>query len=498
MKLRQLVKDIENISIKGAKEIDITGISSHSKTVAPGNLFIAKRGQKNDGNVFIREAIQSGAVAIVSDLYDPSLVEVTQIICLHVADLEALLAKRFFKDPSNDLFMIGVTGTSGKTTTTYAIKHLLDQLGNTTGLIGGVEYMVGRNVYQATRTTPEVVSVYRMLRDMVKSGCTSCVMEVTSHALDQGRVKGIDYDIAIFTNLSHEHLDYHRTMEAYAVTKNRLFRNLSEKARCLVNADDPWVHKITEGCPVKPLTYGIENDADIMADNISFSTSGSSFSVWYQEQKVDFFWPLVGRFNVLNALCVIGTALLHGIALDAIAPLMASFQGVPGRLERVVVDDVPLELMPAVFVDYSHKAEALKNVLQTLRECTRGRVITVFGCGGDRDREKRPMMAKIAEEFSDQVFITTDNPRNEDIDQIMKDIFSGFLMPDKHFLFYDRRDAISRAIALATPQDVVLIAGKGHECKQYFKYHTLDFNDCEVARECISEKLLKAGQGSLP
>ena len=490
MKLKQLIKDFEDIVVKGAKDIDITGIASHSKMVAPGNLFIAKRGKINDGNAFIREAIQAGAIAIVSDLYDPSLVEVTQIICPRVTEVEAILAKRYFKDPSSELLMIGVTGTSGKTTTTYAIKHLLDQHGSMTGLIGGVEYMVKRGVYQATRTTPEVVSVYRMLRDMVKSGCTSCVMEVTSHALDQGRVQGINYDIAIFTNLSHEHLDYHKSMDTYAMTKNKLFKNLSAQSSCLVNADDPWLHKIMEGCPVKPLTYGIENEADIMADNISFSTSGSSFSVWYQEKKVDFFWPLVGRFNVLNALCVIGTALLRGIPLDAIAPLMASFKGVPGRLERVVVGDVHADQFPAVFVDYSHKAEALKNVLQTLRECTRGKVITVFGCGGDRDREKRPMMAKIAEELSDHVIVTTDNPRTEDPKEILRQIEAGLegvnYPKNKYIIIEDREKAIKYAIEILLNEgDSLLIAGKGHETYQIIGEEKIYFDDREIAKKYL-------------
>ncbi len=486
MKLKQLIKDREDLVVKGSKEIEITGISAHSKTVAPGYIFIAKRGKKNDGNHFVREAIQAGASAIVSDLYDPSLT-VTQIISKDVAHEEASLAKRYFGDPSKELFVVGVTGTNGKTTTTYAIKHLLDGIGMPAGLIGTIEYMVGKAIYHPTHTTPDVISNHKMLREMVRSGCKACVMEVSSHALDQGRVDGIDFDLVIFTNLNHEHLDYHKTMEAYAEAKSKLFRNLKAGKHCLVNADDPWVEKMILGCPVKPMTYGIEKEADLMAENISFSTRGSSFSVWYKEERVDFFWPLPGKFNVLNALCVIGAALIRGVVFAAIPPLLALFQAVPGRLERVVVDDADEALLPALFVDYAHKPEALRNVLQTLRECAHGNIITVFGCGGERDVEKRPIMAKIAESLSDKVIVTSDNPRGEDPQEIIRDIVAGFTDNTKYECVVDRAQAIERAVTMATKDDIILIAGKGHEATQQFQHHAVDFDDKVVARQCLEK-----------
>ena len=492
MKIKQLIKDVANITVKGSKDIEISGITSNSKMVSPGNLFVARRGAVSDGNAFIPEALQSGAVAVLTDIFDPSLRDVVQIITPFVIDVEAELAANYFKQPSQELFMVGVTGTSGKTTTTYAIRHILECAKIRSGLIGTIEYIAGDARYPATRTTPDVVANQKMLREMVRAGCQACVMEVTSHALEQKRVAHIEFDIAVFTNLTHEHLDYHLSMEGYAQAKQKLFKTLksadsSKKARlpkvAIFNADSPWHEKMKEGCPARIFTFAIENEADLKAVDITFSSEGSRFTVVYQNERVEFFWPLVGRFNVYNALSVISVGLAKGLLLSEIKEYLSSFESTPGRLERV---NNPLDLN--IYVDYAHKVDALKNVLVTLRECTKGKIITVFGCGGDRDREKRPKMGHAAELLSDIVIVTSDNPRSENPQAIADEIIAGFQNPKQHTVELDRKKAIEMAIDAATNNDIVLIAGKGHETKQYFHHHTIDFDDRLMAYEYCTIK----------
>lgn len=488
MKLKQLIKEIPGVVVKGSKEIEISGITANSKTVSPGNLFIAKRGHAFDGTQYIPEACLNGAVAVLSDIYDPSLRDTVQLIYKDTAQAEALLANTYFHNPSQELFMVGVTGTSGKTTSTYAIKHILDQLEEHVGLIGTIEYVVGNNRYAAARTTPDVISNYRMLREMARAGCSSCVMEVTSHALDQNRVSHIEYDVAVFMNLTHEHLDYHKSLDQYFQAKQKLFQSLKTKKGskkeavakvALINIDSsPWAEQLISSCRSTILTFGIDNDADIKATDIQFSSQGTHFTVHYKGKSAPFFWPLIGRFNVYNGLAAIGVALIKNLHLDEIAQLMRTFQSAPGRLEHV-----ENSLGLNIYVDYAHKEDALKNVLKTLRECTTGKIITLFGCGGDRDREKRPKMGRVAEELSDVVIITSDNPRSEDPLMIAEEIKKGFLLPEKHIIELDRKKAIHKAIDVATRADIVLIAGKGHETKQYFSHHTIDFDDRLVAKE---------------
>jgi UDP-N-acetylmuramoyl-L-alanyl-D-glutamate--2,6-diaminopimelate ligase len=493
MKIKQLIKDLPQISCKGSKELEITGITSHSKQVAPGNLFIAKRGKTFDGHTFIPEIIKAGAHAILTDLYDPSLRGLTQLVTPNIDEVEGELAATFAQHPSEKLLMIGVTGTSGKTTTSYAIRHLLETTGHSTGLIGTIEYIAGDVRYIASRTTPDVVANQKMLREMVRSGCTACVMEVTSHALEQKRVNSIEFDIAVFTNLTHEHLDYHSNMENYFHAKKKLFTSLKNKSQknfaktAIFNADSPWAERMQEGCPAKTFTFGIENRADLQAKEISFTSLGSSFIAEHQGKQTQFFWPLAGRFNVYNALAAISVGIVKGLTLEDIAKALASFESAPGRLERVE-NSANLN----IYVDYAHKEDALSNVLKTLRECTKGKIITVFGCGGDRDREKRPKMAKVAEELSDVVIVTSDNPRSEKPEDIAKEIQTGFLHPARHLVELDRKKAIEYAIEKTSPEDILLIAGKGHETKQYFQYEILDFDDRIVAKEYANLKCVKS------
>lgn len=492
MKLKKLLKEIHVKQVKGSKEIDITGVCSNSKLVAPGNLFIAKKGLMDDGAQYIPEAIAGGAVAVVTDFFDPTLKNITQIIHPDVNMIEGLIAAHYYQFAANELFMVGVTGTNGKTTTSFLIKHLLDKLNSPCGLIGTIEYIIGQHRYQATRTTPDVTSNHKMLREMVLQECKSAVMEVTSHALTQGRVQNIDFDVAIFTNLTLDHLDYHQTMDNYCEAKNKLFRNLnpdkSKKKKgfpttAIVNADSPWVNKITDGCKGKIFTYGIENQADLRATEIKLTSSGTIFSLNYKNQKVECHWPLIGRFNVYNCLAAAAVGLMRYEPLEKVASILETFPSVPGRLECV-----PNPLGLKIYVDFAHSDDALANVLECLRELKTGRIITVFGCGGDRDQTKRPKMAQVSEELSDITIVTSDNPRSEDPEAICRMILQGFKRKDSYLVELDRRRAIEKAIEIATPDDIILIAGKGHETYQIFAHKTIEFDDRKIAAQICQTK----------
>ncbi len=492
MKLKKLFKDVKGVQIKGAKDPEISGICSNSKLVAPGNLFIARKGLISDGAQYIAEAIQTGAVAIVTDMYDPSLKDVVQVIHPDPSAVEGILAAVYYNFPSDELFMVGITGTNGKTTTSFLVKYLLDQLGkNSTGLIGTIEYIIGNQRYQAIRTTPDVISNQKMLREMCKQSCTASVMEVTSHALDQGRVDLVNFDVAIFTNLTIDHLDYHGTMEAYCQAKNILFKTLGQNqpdkqrkkpAFAIVNADSPWFDKMIEGCKTKILTYAIEGTADLKAQEIKLTPRGTEFILQYKGELFPVSIPLVGRFNVYNCLSAIGSALVYGSPLDKIIEKLSRCPSVPGRLEPVMnVENLK------IYVDFAHTSDALENVLECLNELKTGKIITIFGCGGDRDKSKRPLMAAVAEKLSDVCIVTSDNPRSEAPEGICKEIAAGFKHPERHIIEIDRRAAIKMGIEMASPDDIILIAGKGHELCQIFAHKTIEFNDRKVAEElCIN------------
>jgi UDP-N-acetylmuramoyl-L-alanyl-D-glutamate--2,6-diaminopimelate ligase len=485
MKLKKLIKDIPLDQVKGSKEIEITGVCANSKLVAPGNLFIAKRGKLEDGTKYIPEAIAAGAKAVLTDIYDPSLKEITQLIQSDIKKVEGLIAAQYYENPSSELFVVGVTGTNGKTTTTFLVKHILDQLGISCGLIGTIEYIIGSHRYRATRTTPDVVSNQKMLKEMILHGCKAAVMEVSSHALDQGRVENIDYDVAIFTNLTLDHLDYHGTMENYCTSKNLLFSHLSgnsskqkKKKLAVVNADSPWMKKIVQGCTAKVLTYGLNQAADLHATDIVLTASGTEFKLTYQNRSYLCRWSLVGRYNVYNYLAAVGACLHKNVPITDIIKALESFRTVAGRLEAV-----PNTLGLKIFVDFAHSDDALINVLECLNELKNGKIITVFGCGGDRDQEKRPKMAAAAEELSDFTIVTSDNPRSEKPEAIAADIAKGFKKKESFILELDRYRAIEKAIEMAKPEDIVLIAGKGHETYQIFAHKTIEFDDRKVALE---------------
>lgn len=478
MKIKKLFKNIAIQAIKGSRELEVKGISSHSKVTAPGDLFIAKKGNIVEGGQFIAEAIGAGAVAVVTDIYNPFFPQITQIIHPDPAQIEGEIAATFYDFPSNKMTMIGITGTSGKTTTASLTHYLLEKRKGPTGLIGTVGYRIGSHHYEATKTTPEAPINHKFLHDMVNYGCRYGVMEVTSHALMQKRVSHIHFNIAIFTNLTPEHLDYHGTMEEYARAKEKLFLSLNESDLAIVNRDDPWHSTMIENCPSRILTFGITSPADVMAENISLFSDKTEFDLVFEKKWIRCHIPLTGRYNVYNALAAAAAALSVGISLESIAEDLSDAPSVAGRLEPVSNG-----LGIHIFVDFAHKPDALSNVLQTLNEIKQGRIITVFGCGGDRDRLKRPKMGAISAKYSDLTIVTSDNPRSEDPQTIADEIIAGFEKGANFLVELNRAAAIDLAIRGAQPNDIVLIAGKGHEKYQIFARHTYEFDDRRVAEE---------------
>jgi len=483
MKLKKLFKKIPHEKVIGSREVEITGVSSNSKLISPGNIFIAKKGATDDGHRYISQAIAGGAVAVVTDLFDPTL-SVPQVLVKNVNEIEGLIASTCYETPSKQLFVVGITGTSGKTTTSYMIKHLLDGTYGPSGLLGTIEYLIGRHRYQATHTTPDVATNHKLLREMVIHGCKAGVMEVTSHALTQGRVKEIDYDVVVYTNLSQDHLDYHDSMESYAAAKQTLFQEIgNKKTTAVINIDCSWSNTITGSSPFPKITYAISQTADLMAKDLQFSAVGTTFTLVYKGQEHIVNLPLVGRYNVYNALAAFGVLLTKNIPLETLIERIKTFPGVRGRLE-------PIEnhLGLQIYVDFAHKEDALRNVLKSLRELTKGKIITVFGCGGNRDAKKRPLMAEAVEEGSDLAIVTLDNSRNEEPDTILSDILKGFKSRDHYIVELDRAIAIEKAVNYASPGDTILIAGKGHETTQIFATMTIPFDDRKVAIEACLKR----------
>ncbi len=462
MKLKKLLKDLD-VEIKGSKEVEVTGISSHSQFITPGSLFIAKKGKTYDASEFIPKAIETGAVAVLTDFYNPFLQGIVQVVTPDVNALEALLAERYYETKKHSLFLVGITGTNGKTTTAYLAYHLLSKC----GLMGTIETIMGNEHFPAQLTTADVVTNHKILREMANHGLNTVVMEVTSHALDQGRVKEMTFDIGVFTNLSHDHLDYHGTMEDYLAAKLKLFSMCKEK---IFNLDDSVAKKMGSG-----MTFGIDADADLQAKNIHFSLQGTTFDLYYNGEITPMETNLVGRYNIYNCLAAIGIGLKKGIRLSILKNKLATFEGVPGRLERI---KNPKGIY--LFVDFAHTPEALFKVLETLHELKTGRIITIFGCGGERDKEKRPKMGRAAEKYSDQIIITSDNPRGEEPEVICKEVAKG--LSKESLIEVNRRAAIERGIFMAKENDIILIAGRGHEPFQKIKGRFIPFDDREVAR----------------
>ena len=450
-------------------------------------MFVALRGEKSDGHEFIGQAIEKGASVIVAEREEQN----PRATCLVVENTRTALADfaaTFYGHPGRKLKLAAVTGTNGKTTTTFLIKHICENAGLRCGLIGTVRYEIGERVLPAIRTTPESLDLQELLAQIVNAGCKAAAMEVSSHALAQDRTRGLEWNVAVFTNLTQDHLDFHGTMKSYFESKMKLFTGLGSQKKkrkpiAIVNIDDRYGEQLLDKIDkrVAVITYGMGMRSDFRASNYRVESSGTSYQLDARGKSYLVRVPLIGRFNVTNSVAALAAANALGINLrDAVFSLGRSPQ-VPGRLELV-----PAKRQFQVFVDYAHTPDALANVLKTLRELEPHRLIAVFGCGGNRDRQKRPLMAETVDRHADYAIITSDNPRKENPDTIVAEIEKGFR--STHYeKIVDRTQAINRAIELARPRDVILIAGKGHENYQEFADHTIPFDDIQVARRAIED-----------
>jgi UDP-N-acetylmuramoyl-L-alanyl-D-glutamate--2,6-diaminopimelate ligase len=477
-----------------ARSSEITGVAYDSRRVAPGNAFVALKGLRADGAAFVQQAVDRGAAAIVSEAARPAGMTATWVRVPNARLAMAVLAAAFERHPSQEMQVIGITGTNGKTTTAYLIASIFDAAGLRCGVLGTVGYRIGDQVREATHTTPEAPEVQSLLREMADRGCRACAMEVSSHALSLHRVDAMTFAAGVFTNLTRDHLDFHADMEAYFQAKRRLFGMLPRDAPSLVNVDDPRGLLLMEMVG-RPVSYAINRRADITPGPLSFSLEGLAFDVRTPRGSLRVQSPLVGRPNVYNILAAVSTATALGLPFDAIERGVRSLDGVPGRFQ--VVSSAKDEV--TVVVDYAHTDDALRNLLETARPLARGRLVTVFGCGGDRDRTKRPLMGAVAGRLSDLILITSDNPRSEDPRRIIDEVLRGITADtvrdssQKPLAVVDRREAISKAIALARPGDLVLIAGKGHEKYQVIGSKVLPFDDVAVAREALTKRRSNSG-----
>ncbi|MBI5273752.1 MAG: UDP-N-acetylmuramoyl-L-alanyl-D-glutamate--2,6-diaminopimelate ligase [Chlamydiales bacterium] len=493
MKLKNLIKDLPIIEIRGSQSITIHGICCNSKQVKPGDLFIAKRGSSYDGSEFIPSAVLAGAVAVITDMYNPFYDNIVQVVVQDVAAIEPTLAARFYKNPSKSLFTIGITGTSGKTTTTYLCKRLMEGQYGLCGLIGTIGTIINEHILPATLTTPDAVTLQNLLYEMVNNNCKNVVMEVSSHALDQNRVNEIDFDVCVFTNLSQDHLDYHHTMEHYAIAKTKLFDKQvfslgkSFKKYAVINLDDALAPLMLQHCHAQVLTYGIATKADVTVKELKLFPTHSEFVLLYKGEEVFIKTSLIGRFNVYNLLAAATVSIARGMKMAQIGNILSTPIYIPGRMQ--VVDNA---LGIDIYVDYSHKPGGLKNVLETTREIKKGKLILVFGCGGNRDKSKRNIMMQIAKEYADEIIVTTDNPRLEDPKEIIRQMIEGINLSNVS-IEMDRKKAIELAIMRAQKNDMILIAGKGHEREQIFQNIRIEFDDVFVAKhlcEDLQQRLL--------
>ncbi len=472
-----------------------TGVAYDSRRVTAGAVFVALKGLKADGLDFVPEALRRGAALIVSESPRPDGLDVPWVVVRDGRLALALVGAEVHGHPSREIPVIGVTGTNGKTTTTYLLAAVLDAAGQSAGVMGTVHYKIGQEAREAARTTPEASDVQALLRQMIEAGNRACVMEVSSHALALRRVDGVRFAAGAFTNLTRDHLDFHADMESYFAAKRRLFEMLGPEAPGIINADDPRAASLVAIC-ARPLTYGIQKPADVRPEGLVMDLAGVRFTATTPAGPGEIRSSLVGRPNVYNLLAAVATARALGIAREAIAAGLASQTGVPGRFEVV---SSPADGVTVV-VDYAHTDDALRNLIETARPLTAGRVITLFGCGGDRDRTKRPLMGMVAARLSDVVVITSDNPRSEDplaiIEEIRRGIPAGEAASDRApdvTAVVDRAAAIEKAVAMARPGDVVLIAGKGHEKTQHIGDRVLAFDDADVSRAALARRHARAG-----
>ncbi len=477
MKLDKIMKKVKIKSVSGSMSANIKRVIDDSRKVSPGDLFIAMRGYSLDASKFIDQAIASGAKAIIAEKDFKCPDGVTKILASDTRSAVSSIASNFYSNPSDELKVIGITGTNGKTTITYLLESIIKAYGRQAGVIGTINYRLKGRILPATNTTPGALLLQGMLADMVKMKIKYAVMEVSSHSLDQGRVDNVLFDVGIFTNLTSDHLDYHKTRARYFKAKKILFHKLKREGCAVINTDDKKVATLKNSLESRVVTYGVRSKADVTALDISLAMSGTSFTVKTRKTSFAIRTGLIGMHNVSNILAAIASAIELKIPVNAIIEGIRSMGSVPGRLEAVEGGQ-PFK----VFVDFAHTEDALVNVLRLLKDVAEGRIVTVFGCGGNRDKTKRPLMGEAACRYSDHVIITSDNPRFEEPERIIREIERGI---KKRFLNYDivpdREEAIGKALASALKDDIILIAGKGHEDYQIIKDKHIPFDDRKMA-----------------
>ena len=480
MKLRELIKNLSIIEMNADAELEISGVSYDSRKTEKGDMFVAIRGFEADGHKFIPKAVENGAAVILCE--EKPACDIPYVLVPDSRYGLAIVSRDFFGNPAAEMTMIGITGTSGKTSSSYLIKHLLEsKLDAKVGLIGTNGNMIGDEFLHTEHTTPESYELHKLFRHMADSGCTHVVMEVSSHSLTLERVAGIHFDVALYTNLSQDHLDFHGTMEEYAAAKRKLFSMCS--LGCF-NLDDAWADFMRDGASCRTMTFSTEkNEADLVAKDIRLTADGVRFASVSGDEISITKLGIPGMFSVYNALGTMSVGLALGLSLADCSDAMSSAKGVKGRLEIV-----PTGRDFSVVIDYSHKPDALEKVLKTLKPVTRGRLIALFGCGGDRDKLKRPIMGRIAADNADLVVVTSDNPRTEDPDEIIREIVAG--MKDKRTptkVICDRRKAIAWAIDNAASGDVLLLAGKGHEDYQVVGHEKHHMDEREIVADCLKK-----------
>jgi UDP-N-acetylmuramoyl-L-alanyl-D-glutamate--2,6-diaminopimelate ligase len=495
--LEELARVLGGAPISGDHQIEITGVEYDSRKVKPGNLFVCVTGFRQDGHAYARQAVDAGAVALVVERSLPELAQVATLTVENSREALARLAVHTCGVPARQLTMVGITGTNGKTTSSYFCEAVLKAKGKVPGLVGTMGAHVGGQNVPVANTTPESLDLQRLLAMMVDSGDDAAVLEVSSHALALDRVHGVPFDVAVFTNLTHDHLDFHPTLEDYFLAKQKLFKGLTYRRGrpapyAVVNLDDAHGERIVAELRVPFITYGVHPRAHVRATDIDIHAEGSSFELETPVGSSRVNLRMSGMFNISNALAAIGMGLALKTELAEILPAIESVSSVRGRFELVREGQDF-----AVVVDYAHTPDGLENLLSSARKVTRGRVLTVFGCGGDRDRHKRPVMGEIASRLSDLAIVTSDNPRSESPSLIASEILAGVSGTGaESYVEIDRAAAIFKAIHLAQPGDTVVIAGKGHETYQIFHDKTIDFDDSEVARQAL-RGLGFRGQGHL-
>ncbi|MBR1580805.1 MAG: UDP-N-acetylmuramoyl-L-alanyl-D-glutamate--2,6-diaminopimelate ligase [Selenomonadaceae bacterium] len=492
--LEELALLIPNAKIVGNGSVKLTTIEHDSRKCIVGSLFVCFEGAHVDGHSFIDQAVGRGAVAIMTTRTDVSAPDgISILIVPDMLSSLAVIVPYFYDYPSKRMRVIGITGTNGKTTTTYMIRSVLSNAGLKVGLIGTIQILIGEEMFPIHNTTPNVIDLQHIFVSMVERNVDVVVMEVSSHALAENRVSGVEFDTAVFTNLTQDHLDYHGTMEAYRAAKAKLFEAVSRKGdkagkTAVINLDDEAAEFMLEHATCNRITYGVERNADLHAADVDVHSGGMKFKIRGAFGVMNMTLHVTGLFNVYNVLAATGACLAEKVEPELIHHTLEHFKSVPGRFERIYAD-VPF----TVIVDYAHTPDGVENVLTTARQIAKRRVITVFGCGGDRDRTKRPIMGRLAARLSDVVLATSDNPRTEEPAAILDEIEVGIreAIGDKPYeKIVDRRAAINRAVEIADAGDVIMILGKGHEDYQILKDRTIHFDDREEARVAINNKLL--------